>query len=90
MLNAAFNQIRQYAERNPSVMIRLMEAMNTINTFARNKNQQELIVQHAEMIMNAAEKTFSEKRDLEDIKERFTNLKKSGYLSHTPAKQLIF
>jgi uncharacterized membrane protein len=78
MLNAAFNQIRQYGEGSPSVMIRLMEAMNIINTFARNKNQQDLIEQHAEMIMNAAEKTFSEKRDLEDIKERFNSLKKSG------------
>jgi uncharacterized membrane protein len=58
-------------------MIRLMEAMKTISTFARNKNQQELIIQHAEMIMNAAEKTFSEKRDLEDIKERYDALKKS-------------
>jgi hypothetical protein len=28
------------------------------------------------MIMNAAEKSFSEMRDLEDIKERFTLLKK--------------
>lgn len=78
MLNAAFNQLRQYGANSPSVMIRLMEAMNTISTFARNKNQQELIEQHAEMIMNAAEKTFSEKRDLEDMKKRFTSLKKSG------------
>ena len=74
MLNAAFNQIRQYGERSPSVMIRLMEAMTTINTFSRNKNQQELIIQHAEMIMKATEKTFSEKHDLEDIKERYMSL----------------
>ena len=78
MLNAAFNQIRQYGKDSPSVMIRLMEAMSIISTFAKSKNQQELIEQHAEMIMNAAEKTFLEKHDLEDIKERFTSLKKSG------------
>ncbi len=78
MLNASFNQLRQYAERNPSVMIRLMEAMNTLNAFARNKNQQELILQHAEMIMNAAEKTFSERRDLYDIKKRFIAFKERG------------
>jgi uncharacterized membrane protein len=78
MLNAAFNQIRQYGKDSPSVMIRLMEAMNIINTFAINKNQQELIFQHAEMIMNAAEENFSEKRDLEDMKKRFTSLKESG------------
>ncbi|MCF8360589.1 MAG: DUF2254 domain-containing protein [Prolixibacteraceae bacterium] len=78
MLNAAFNQIRQFSDGNPSVMIRLMEAMSIISTFSRSNNQQDIIVQHAEMIMNAAEKTFSEKRDLEDMKERFTSLKKSG------------
>lgn len=75
MLNAAFNQIRQYGKGSPSVLIRLMEAMNTISTFAKNKKQQEFIVQHAEMIMNAAEKAFSEKRDLEDMKERYKTLK---------------
>ncbi|HRX94649.1 MAG TPA: DUF2254 domain-containing protein, partial [Chitinophagaceae bacterium] len=75
MLNAAFNQIRQYGESSPSVMIRLMESMKTISTFARNKNQQELIIQHAEMIMKAAEKAFSETHDLEDIKERFKTIK---------------
>ncbi|MFO7670168.1 MAG: DUF2254 domain-containing protein [Bacteroidales bacterium] len=73
MLNTAFNQLRQYAERNPSVMIRLMEAMNIISTFARNKNQQKLIAQHAKMIMNAARKSFSEKRDLEDLKKRYNH-----------------
>jgi uncharacterized membrane protein len=84
MLNAAFNQIRQYGEGSPSVMIRLMEAMTAISTFVRNKTQLELIMQHAEMIMNAAEKAFSEKRDLEDIKERFISLKKP--VSVTPNK----
>lgn len=76
MLNAAFNQIRQYAEGSPSVMIRLLEAMVTINQFTRNSNQKEQVIQHAEMIMKAAERTFHETRDLEDIKERFNSLNK--------------
>ncbi|MFO7368982.1 MAG: DUF2254 domain-containing protein [Bacteroidales bacterium] len=75
MLNTAFNQIRQYGAGSPSVMIRLMEAMTTISKFSKNKNQQKLILQHAKMIMNAAEKTFSEKRDIEDMKKRFKTLK---------------
>jgi len=75
MLDTAFNQIRQYGESSPSVMIRLMEAMKTISSFTRNKNQQEFVFQHAEMIMNAAERTFSEKRDLDEIKKRFETLK---------------
>ena len=75
MLNAAFNQIRQYGKDSPSVMIRLMEAMNIINTFAKNKTHHQLINHHAKMIMNAANETFSEKGDLKDIKERFKTFK---------------
>lgn len=75
MLNAAFNQIRQYAEANPSVLIRLLEAMITINRFAKNKAQKKEIAQHAKMIMKAAERTFQEARDLKDMKERFNTLK---------------
>lgn len=71
MLNASFSQIRQYAEKSPSVMIRLLEAMITINSFARTNNQKQQIFQHAEMVMTAAERTFLENRDLEDLKDRF-------------------
>lgn len=77
MMNAAFNQIRQYAEGSPSVMIRLMEAMISINAFASTAHQKMHIARHAEMIMKAAERTFPEKRDLEDMKERFKTLKQS-------------
>ncbi len=76
MLNAAFNQIRQYAEGSPSVMIRLLEAMITIHKFSRNSNQKKQVIQHAKMVMKAAERTFYENRDLEDMKERFAQLTK--------------
>ena len=42
-----------------------------------NKNQQELIFQHVKMIMKATEKTFSEKRDIKDMKKRFKTLKEA-------------
>ncbi|TCO11064.1 DUF2254 domain-containing protein [Natronoflexus pectinivorans] len=75
MLNTAFNQIRQYGEGSPAVLIRLMEAMLTISTFTRNKNQQKLINLHAKMIMNAAKNSFSEKHDLKNMKDRYKTLK---------------
>jgi uncharacterized membrane protein len=78
MLNAAFNQIRQYAEGSPSVMIRLLEAMISINSFARTNNQKNQIAQHAKMVMKAAERTFHENRDMEDMKERFKQLEKNN------------
>jgi uncharacterized membrane protein len=74
MLDASFSQIRQYADKSPSVLIRLLEAMITINSFAQTNNQKQQIFQHAEMVMKAAEKTFLENRDLEDMKERFNML----------------
>ena len=77
MLNAAFNEIRQYAEGSPSVMIRLLEAMISINSFAKTSNQRIHITQHAEMLMKAAKRTFPEKRDLQDMKKRFKILKQS-------------
>ncbi|MBW6479946.1 MAG: DUF2254 domain-containing protein [Bacteroidales bacterium] len=78
MLNAAFNQIRQYAEGSPSVMIRLLEAMISINSFARTGNHRKEIAQHAEMLLKAAERSFKESRDLEDMKKRFRQLEKNN------------
>ncbi len=74
MLGASFNQIRQYAETSPSVMIRLLEAMVTINSFAQTEEQKKEIAAHGKMIINAAERTFHEPRDLEDLEERYKML----------------
>lgn len=74
MLDASFNQIRQYAVDSPSVFIRLMEALIIIHQFAENDNQKKELFQHAKMIMNAAERSFEEPRDINDLKERFYSL----------------
>ncbi len=70
MLNVAFNQIRQFAGGSPSVVIRLMESLITIDKFAKNKEQKSAIKKHAEMVLRVAEKSFEEKNDLSDLKER--------------------
>ncbi len=75
MMDTSFNQIRQYAEENPSVMIRLMDAFTTICSFAENRNQREHILKHADMVMNAAENSFVEDRDLDDIRRRYNTLR---------------
>ncbi|CAN5134711.1 DUF2254 domain-containing protein [soil metagenome] len=74
MMDTSFNQIRQYAEENPTVMIRLMDAFITIDSFAENRNQREHILKHADMVMNAAENSFVETRDLDDIRSRYNTL----------------
>ena len=70
MLDASFNQIRQFAKGSPSVVIRLMEALITINKFANRRNYRDAIRKHARMVLNMAEKSFTEPNDLDDLKER--------------------
>lgn len=70
MLNAAFNQIRQFSGGSPSVVIRLMESLVTINQFVKNDEQKEDVRKHARMVLRLAERTFTEENDLLDLKER--------------------
>lgn len=69
MLDAAFNQIRQFSRGNPSVAIRLMEALKTIYSFCR-EGRKESVRKHAQMILNLAEKSFDEENDLNDLRQR--------------------
>lgn len=70
MVNAAFNHIRQYATGSPAVIIRLMEAIITINRVARSPEQRKAVKKHAGMILHLAESTFQEGNDLEDLRKR--------------------
>jgi uncharacterized membrane protein len=70
MLDAAFNQIRQYAKGNPAVIIRLMEALITINKFTKRKKHKKAIEKHARMVLNVGNKSFDEPNDINDLKER--------------------
>ncbi len=70
VFDAAFNQIRQFGHSIPSVAVRLIEAFITIDKFAKKEQQKEAIIKHAKMVLNMAENTFEEKRDLQDLKER--------------------
>lgn len=70
MLDAAFNQIRQYAKNSPAVIIRLMAALVTINEFADNPAHKEAIRIHARMVLRMAEQNIDEKNDLDDLKKR--------------------
>lgn len=70
MLDAAFNQIRQFAKGTPSVVIRLMEALITISKFDKRQRYKKAIQKHAHMVLNMAEESFDEQNDLKDLKER--------------------
>jgi uncharacterized membrane protein len=70
ILDAAFNQIRQFGKAVPSVAVRLMEALIVIDQFAKTQQHKYVIRKHARMVLNMAEKSFEEPNDLEDLKKR--------------------
>ncbi|MFW6310205.1 MAG: DUF2254 domain-containing protein, partial [Prolixibacteraceae bacterium] len=70
VLDAAFNQIRQFGNAIPSVAVRLMDALIVIDKFARTQQQKKAIKKHACMIVNMAKKSFEQQNDLEDLMER--------------------
>lgn len=70
VLDAAFNQIRQFSGGSPAVMIRLMEALTTIYQFTEHENHKKAVIKHARMVLNIGEQTISEEHDLEDLVER--------------------
>ena len=71
LMDAAFNQIRQYGKANPDVMIRLMDTFREIAEVVIEEDQKKCVLRHAEMVNRAGEKEFSEKNDIEVLNERF-------------------
>ncbi len=74
VLDASFNQIRQFAKGNPPVTIRLMEALINIDKCTKSPVHKKAIIKHAKMLVNMAKKTFDEPLDLEDLLERSEQL----------------
>lgn len=70
LVNASFNQIRQFGAGSPSVIIRLMEALSTIYTFSKTKEQNDVILRHAQMVLTTGENSFQNPHDLKDLQRR--------------------
>jgi len=70
LLNVSFNQIRQYSGGSTAVIIRLIEALITIQDFTSNSDQQKAVSRHIKMVLDLGERTIEEPNDLEDLRER--------------------
>jgi uncharacterized membrane protein len=70
VLDASFNQIRQFSVGNTAVMIRLMEVLAIIYEFAKNESYKMAIIKHVKMTLNAGKESIKEKNDLEDLIEK--------------------
>jgi len=71
LMDAAFNQIRQYSKSDVAVTIRLLEAIACIATYTRNSKQREALRRHAEMILNSSREQISQEEDQKDVQERY-------------------
>ncbi len=67
VLDAAFNQIRQYSVGSASVIIKLMEALITINKFVKNENHKDAVLKHTKMVLNVGKASIKEVRDLDNL-----------------------
>ena len=74
ILNAAFNQIRQFSAGSTAVIIRLMEALITISQFTNSGSNKDAIVRHAKMVLNVGKESIKEKDDFKDLLVRSKKL----------------
>lgn len=70
VLDAAFNQIRQFSVGSTAVIIRLMEGLIILDNFDKKDRHKKAILKHARMVLNIGKKTIDEKNDLQDLMER--------------------
>jgi uncharacterized membrane protein len=77
VLDAAFNQIRQFSGGSTAVIIRLLEALITINGFTEHKAHNKAVIKHAKMVLDMGKKSIVEENDLNDLKERSKQLIKT-------------
>jgi uncharacterized membrane protein len=71
VLDAAFNQIRQYARTNVAVLIRMLETIRAVAEIARRPVDRAALLRHAEMIYAGVGEQVPEERDRRDIERRY-------------------
>ena len=70
IIDAAFNQIRQYAKSDVAVTIRLLEVIAIIIARCSSDARRQILLQHAEMIKRGSEKFIPEENDRQDVMKR--------------------
>jgi len=80
VLDASFNQIRQFSAGSPAVIIRMMESLNVIKGFTIENDHKKAVIRHAEMVFRLGKDTISEKNDLEDLRTRAKKILNSDQL----------
>jgi uncharacterized membrane protein len=71
LIDAGFNQIRQYGKDSVSVTLRLLEAIGCVAESVRTDEQRRTLLRHAEMIHCQGMKRFTEEHDQESVEGRY-------------------
>jgi uncharacterized membrane protein len=71
IINAAFDQIRQYGRDSVAVTIRLLEALETVAGQARTREQRDAVLRQADMILQGSIEALHGGHDVEDVRERY-------------------
>jgi len=77
LMDAAFNQIRQYGCSDVAVTVRLLEALATIATYTNNSKYQVILHHHADMILQNSQEKLSQEKDYKDVEERYNLIMKN-------------
>ena len=71
LVDAAFNQIRQFCAESVAVSLRLLEVLASIAEQLRTDDQRKAVVHHVEMVYRQSCKRVHEPSDLTEIKVRY-------------------
>jgi uncharacterized membrane protein len=71
IIDAAFNQIRQYSRSTAAVTIRLLETIAVVAGFTHRQEDRASLLRHAEMIARGASEGLAEEQDRRVVEERF-------------------
>ena len=63
LLDEAFDQVRQNAEGNVAVLVRLIEALNIIAGFTYDEERRQALQRHADLVLQTAERSVSSPHD---------------------------
>jgi uncharacterized membrane protein len=74
VLDAAFNQIRQYGCSSVAVTIRLLETIAVVAAFAHRPEDRAALLRHAKMIVRGAREGLPEDDDRQEVENRFKSV----------------
>ena len=74
MVNRSYDKIRQSADGNPAVLIRLIDSIAGVMLDTTSPAQREVLQRQADMVLRAAERSVAEGHDLEEIRLRYSRI----------------